>query len=96
MSEEKDFGDMFDDYVSTMRFEGERGVENLEKVCTTLGYPETGYRYGSPIESFLADNPGCIEAMLEWISEWIEKSPEWQAAIEAVTEDDDQEEYEDD
>lgn len=80
---EQDFGEVLEDFVDGKHFEGESGVANFEKVCEAIGYKETGFRYGSPIESFLCDNPGCIEAMLDWIAEWGDKSPEWRSALEA-------------
>ena len=49
------------------QFEGERGVQRLEEVVTDLGYKEDGFKYGDPISSFLADNPGCIDAIIDWI-----------------------------
>lgn len=49
------------------RFEGEKGVENLNKVAKLLGYDESNFKYGSALETFLADNPGAMEAILEWI-----------------------------
>lgn len=84
--DKKDFGELLDDFIDGKCFEGESGVENFEKVCEAIGYKETGFRYGSPIESLLCDNPGCIEAMIGWISEWGNKSPEWRLALEAKLE----------
>lgn len=51
------------------RFEGDSGVASLHKICAALGYSEDNYKYGSPIEKFLADNSGAIEMLLDWISE---------------------------
>lgn len=48
-------------------FEGERGVNRLEELAEDLGYKGDGFKYGSPIESLLMDNPGCIETIIEWI-----------------------------
>ena len=60
----------FFDRNNMWNFEGVRGVENLKMTINTLGY--------SSLEDFLEDNPGAIEAILEWISnqnvrEWAER-----------------------
>ena len=56
------------------RFEGRTGVENLARICRLLGYKDTTYfgqfssqaSYGDLIE-FLEDNPGAIEAIVDFI-----------------------------
>ena len=50
-------------------FEGERGLERLNEFCSALGYKESGFKFGSPLEEFLQDNPGAIEALLDWVRE---------------------------
>jgi hypothetical protein len=50
-------------------FEGDSGVERLNKFCEAIGYKESGFRFGSPLESFLSDNPGAIEVILDWVRE---------------------------
>ena len=50
-------------------FEGERGLERLNEFCSALGYDESGFQFGSPLEEFLQDNPGAIEALLDWVRE---------------------------
>lgn len=50
-------------------WEGERGMENFEKVCKEMKYRGTGFRWGTPIEEFFGDNPGAIEAVMDWIRE---------------------------
>ena len=74
--------------------EGERGVRNLSKLLTVIGYGG----YGGTIQNFLADNSGCIDAIIEWINE--QDSEEWNESIrEELTleddeeDDDDEEEY---
>jgi hypothetical protein len=52
------------------RWDGERGVQNLKDVCARINY--------SSLEEFLADNPGAIEAVTQWIDETATKSPDWQ------------------
>ena len=58
-------------------FEGERGVRNLKNIITTIGYSG----YGGVLDNFLADNSGCIEAIIEWIKE-NDHSGEWNTYVE--------------
>lgn len=65
--------------------EGARGVRNLAKLVNALGYSDFnrygqqpgGYALGD-IFTFLEDNSGAIEALIEWIktrrnpSEWLD------------------------
>ena len=44
-------------------FDGESGVENFTELVSNLGYDG----YGGILNNFLADNPGCIGAMIKWI-----------------------------
>jgi hypothetical protein len=60
--------------------EGDRGVRNLEQLVEVL---DNNY---SSLDYFLADNSGCMEAMLEWITEWVDRSDEWKYNLsQAVT-----------
>jgi len=59
-------------------FEGERGVCDLKNIITTIGYDG----WGGVLDNFLADNSGCIEAIIEWIKE-NDYSGEWNTYIEA-------------
>lgn len=52
------------------QFEGERGIKNLNKILAHIDYKGHGFAYGSPVEVFLADNPGAIEAIIEFIGEY--------------------------
>lgn len=54
-------------------FEGFDGVDNLETFLEIVG------NYNS-IPEFLADNPGAIEALIEWIGDHI--TPEQEARID--------------
>lgn len=75
------------------RFEGDHGVENLNKICKELGYGEEGYKYGTSLERFLSDNPSCCDSIIEWITnnmndEWkdslsIDSEPEDESVIES-------------
>lgn len=64
------------------RFEGESGLDNLTKLVEVLGYKEHGFRHGSAIEVFLADNPGACDAIVEFITEWVDRAPEWRENLE--------------
>lgn len=68
------FAEKFDQYIDDEMhcFEGHRGVINLEKVVSSLG----GY---NSINEFLEDNPGAIEAMIEWIRNT--RCPEWESNL---------------
>ena len=62
------------------RFEGTTGVNNLQKILGVLGYKEGNYfGYNNEIINFLSDNPGAIEAILNWIGEI--NSLEWKENI---------------
>lgn len=58
-----------------LRIEGSRGFEDLCKLAEMLGYRRERYgqlqnRNGSFVSSlmdFFEDNPGCIEAIHEWV-----------------------------
>lgn len=68
----EDKEEIFDEYLDTRKFysfEGEKGVSSLEQVVTDIGYRGDNFRFGDPISSFLCDNPGCIEAIMEWIKD---------------------------
>ncbi len=57
--------DLFDTYLTQNHmysFEGQRGVRNLNKITQDVG----GY---TDLEHFLEDNPGAIEALINWIQE---------------------------
>jgi hypothetical protein len=72
--EKMSFAEKFDQYIDDKIhcFKGHRGVTNLEKVVSCVG----GY---NSIHEFLEDNPGAIEAMIEWIRNT--RSPEWESNL---------------
>jgi hypothetical protein len=75
-------------------FEGESGLGKFEKLLKVLGYRGHGFRYGSVIESFLADNSGAVEAIIEWIGQ--QNVDEWNESLEEELppiEEDDEEEF---
>ena len=69
------------------RVEGEQGVRNLETMCEHLGYGQ-GYMRGRAIEEMLADNPGAVEAVAQFLADWAVRNTEWNSALEQVLEDD--------
>lgn len=75
------------DYHEISRFEGTSGVKNLEKLLKSLGYSRGNYvGYGNEIINFLSDNPGAIEAILNFIVETNDKN--WnESLIEDLPED---------
>lgn len=52
-----------------LRFEGDAGLENLNIIAKVIGYQGHGFRFGSSLEDFLSDNPGCQQAIIDWIEE---------------------------
>lgn len=52
-----------------IRFEGQAGLRGLNKISNALGYKEDSYLYGSSFERFLQDNSGCVQTIIEWITE---------------------------
>ena len=58
--------------------EGKRGVENLRKLISAIGYAEEGTHRGN-LQYFLEDNPGCVSAIIEWIGE--QGVTEWKLAL---------------
>lgn len=76
--------DIFDRYLDQEfhSVEGSRGVSNLEKMLTAMGYGQ-GWMRNRAVEEFLSDNPGAITALLEWIGVEINGVPEWQEGLES-------------
>jgi len=71
-------------------FEGDRGVERLETVLKDV----CGYGHWNTLHNFLADNPGAIEAIVQWIGE--QRVPEWKDNLEEMGHTDGEEWDEDD
>lgn len=67
--------------------EGSRGFENLCKLVRAIGYRDPlnqmQFRDGciGDLMVFFEDNPGAIEAVINWIAE--ENFSEWREAIES-------------
>ena len=68
--DDMDLGEVLDAALKHKKFynfEGSRGVERMAQVFEMLGYsPSSGSR-GMTIPNFFEDNPGAIEAVLEWV-----------------------------
>ena len=66
--------------------EGSRGVRNLEKLVDNLGYMN--------LEEFLEDNPAAIEAIVNFVGEWVEDGPVdgWAESLQLALEFDEVEE----
>ena len=60
-------------------FEGPRGVKNMEKVMEDV----CGYNpdHCSVSEEFFTDNPGAIEAVVEWIGK--QRNADWKDNLES-------------
>lgn len=70
--DEMEFGEVLDlalDQKGFYYFEGSRGVERMAQVFEMLGYSPTSGSRGMTIPNFFEDNPGAIEAVLEWVKE---------------------------
>ena len=80
--------DVVDTYIGNFMFrlEGEQGVRNLEQMCETLGYG-SGFMRGRAIEEMLADNPGAVESVVQFLADWAVRNTEWNAALAEVLED---------
>lgn len=87
---ELEFWEIMDEYRQQNRmgsFEGNSGLGKLNKFFEDLGYSGHNYRFGSPLESFLADNPGCIDAMLDWVKDHGDDNDgEWRENLESCLE----------
>ena len=62
------------------QFEGERGIRNLERVMKEVcGYDS---EWGGVLHNFFSDNPGAVEAVLEWIGN--QANGEWKENLESL------------
>lgn len=83
---DKDLGEMIDKYIDQERlysWESTRGVRNLQKLVRVL---DPHYR---DIDTFLEDNSGAIEAIVEWIKD--RNVPEWAENLQGELYEDDSE-----
>jgi hypothetical protein len=82
------------DYIGQEKLRFEMTVDGINEVAKAIGYRGHQYANGSPLEEFLADNPGAQEALIEWISE--QNLPDWREAVESELPDPDEDEDGDD
>lgn len=69
-------------------FEGEPGVAKMEKVMKDVcGYAG---QWGGTMQEFFADNPGAIQAVIEWIGNV--RVTEWKDNLEAMVGPDEEDE----
>lgn len=59
-------------------FDGDRGVQRLETVLSEV----CGYGPYNTLQMFLEDNPGAIEAMLQWVGE--QRNAEWENNLDQM------------
>jgi hypothetical protein len=88
---EGDLADLIEKYCDQNKmyhFEGERGVRNFGKLVRVLD------RNYDSLESFLYDNSGALQAMIEWIGS--QRSTEWVENMQAATGGPDEDEDADD
>lgn len=89
-----DLYDVLDTYLKQERMycmEGDSGVRKFEKLVKDMG--DYGGSFGDPISEFLADNPGALTAMVEWIGE--QNVQEWTQNLADCTDYVDEEDEED-
>lgn len=85
LSEGKDLDELIDAWMeknNAWRTEGQRGVDNIEKLIRALGYRN--------MDGFLEDNPGAIESLFNWIKE--QNVSEWKEALAEFDEDNEDQE----
>lgn len=75
---EKDMGELLEEWQKKNGII--RGLRLLNKLCADMGYHPHQFEHGSPFEEFISDNPGVIEAILEWIEE--QNLPEWKESFD--------------
>ena len=84
----EDTNDLFESYIEEefrgyFRTEGTEGVRNLEKLCEGIGYGEGQFIGRHYIANFLADNPGAVELLFEFIRDGVcdQYNTEWQESL---------------
>lgn len=98
----RNFSEVLDAYIDQeklYRIEGRRGVETICQIAGALGYKDPMYfgqlsskaKLGDLI-CMLGDNPGMIEAMIEWLKDTGEHVPEWKQELEAQVGEEEKEE----
>ena len=68
---------LFEKYIDQNKlysFEGDRGVRRFEMMVNDIG----DYK---DIREFLADNPGAMEKLVEFVEQWSERNDEWKTNL---------------
>ena len=73
----------FIDQNKLYSFEGDRGVRRFEMMVNRIG----GYE---DIREFLADNPGAMEKLVEFVEQWSERNDEWKSNLKELVGQDDE------
>lgn len=79
-----EFHELLDKYCNKHNiygFEGNSGLVKINQICSDIGYAAHQFRFGSPLEQFLSDNPSAIS----WLLDFIEQSAcqEWYDELES-------------
>ena len=84
----KDTNELYDAYLKArfngrLRTEGCEGVRNLESLCEDLGYRHGQFIGQHYIANFLADNPGAVELLVEFIRDGVcdQYNSEWRESL---------------
>ena len=84
----EDNHDLFESYLdqefgASFRTEGTEGVHNLEQLCEGIGYGEGQFVGRHYIANFLADNPGAVELLVEFIRDGVcdQYNTEWRESL---------------
>jgi hypothetical protein len=83
----KDTNELYEAYIEDrfdgrLRTEGCDGVRNLEQLCQDLGYRDGQFIGQHYIANFLADNPGAVELLFEFIQNRVAQNEEWQENLD--------------
>jgi hypothetical protein len=77
------YNKLMQDYLANNKmfsFEGERGIKHMEKIATEVcGYSNA---WEGTLKNFFADNPGAIEAVVEWIGN--QRCSDWKDNLESL------------
>lgn len=72
--------EQLDQYLTANKLwnmEGDSGVRKFTQMVREV----CGYR---GLDEFLADNPGALSAMMEFVGEWVPRNQEWQDNLAAL------------
>lgn len=80
MEEDLDGSDILERFMdaNNLRYDD---VEGFETLCEALGYAQGYYLNRDAIYNFLYDNPGALEALYQFVAEWVERNSEWKESL---------------